>query len=175
MVSAESLLSYPYLKLTFTVQTDASDKQLGAVISQNNKPISFFYRKVSKLWCNYTTTKKELLAIVECLKQFWGIIFGYEINVSLYHKNMVYAETLSESQRVMFWRLILEEFGPNIQHLAGVDNIVADTLIRLPSTPKDKYKPCTSKAQCCANKLFAIGRVENNEYCFLLNLLTVQK
>ena len=70
MVSAESLLSYPYLKLTFTVQTDASDKQLGAVISQNNKPISFFYRKVSKLWCNYTTTKKELLAIVECLKQF---------------------------------------------------------------------------------------------------------
>ena len=88
---------------------------------------------------------------------------------------MVYAETLSESQRVMFWRLILEEFGPNIRHLAGVDNIVADTLIRLPSTPKDKYNPCTSKAQCCANKLFAIGRVENNEYCFLLNLLTVQK
>ena len=39
MVSSETLLSYPYCKLPFTVQTYTSDKQLGAVISQNNKPI----------------------------------------------------------------------------------------------------------------------------------------
>ena len=75
------MLSYPYWKLTFTVHTDASDKQLGSVISQNNKPIAFFSRILIKPQCNYTTTKKELLAIVECLKQFRGIIFGYEINV----------------------------------------------------------------------------------------------
>ena len=40
MVSAYTLLSYPYWKLSFTVPTDASDKQLGSVISQNNKPIA---------------------------------------------------------------------------------------------------------------------------------------
>ena len=39
MVSAETLLSYPYWKLKFTVHTDASDKQLGAVISHNKKNI----------------------------------------------------------------------------------------------------------------------------------------
>ena len=44
MVSSETLLSYPDWKLTLTFHTDASDKQLGAVISQNNKPISFFSR-----------------------------------------------------------------------------------------------------------------------------------
>jgi hypothetical protein len=31
----------------------------------------------------------------------------------------------------MRWRLILEEFGPNIQHIAGIDNVVADMLSRL--------------------------------------------
>ena len=60
-------------------------------------------------------------------------------------------------------RLILEEFGTNIQHIYGVENIVSDTLIIFPSTSRDKYKPCTRKAQYCANKLFVIGRVENNE------------
>ena len=108
MVSAETLLSYPDWKLPLTVHTDDYDKQLGAVISQNNRPIAFLSRKLGKPQRNYTTTEKELLAIVECLKQFRGIIFGYEINVFSDRKNMVYAATLSEYQRVMRWQLILE-------------------------------------------------------------------
>ena len=75
---------------------------------------------------------------MEFLKQFRVILFGYEINVFLDHKNMVYATTLSESQRVMRWRLILEDSGPNIQNIAGVENIVVDMLSRLPSTPSNK-------------------------------------
>ena len=42
MVSSETQLSYPYWKLPFTVHSDASDKQLVAVISHNNKPNAFF-------------------------------------------------------------------------------------------------------------------------------------
>ena len=38
MLSAETLLTYQCCKLPFTVHTDASDKQLGGVIIQNNKP-----------------------------------------------------------------------------------------------------------------------------------------
>ena len=74
----------------------------------------------------------------------------------------------------MLWWLIIEEFGTNIQHIAGFNNIVADTLIRLPYTPSNKYKPCTIKAQRQANVLFAIGGIENNEDFFPLNLLIVQ-
>ena len=133
MISEETLLTYPDWTKPFTVHTDASDYQLGAVISQDNKPIAFFTRRLSKAQKNYTTTEKELLSIVECLKQFRGILFGYPINIYSDHKNLVYAATMSESQRVMRWRLILEEFGPNIEHIAGVDNIVADTLSRHPS------------------------------------------
>ena len=48
--------------------------------------------------------------------------------------------TLSESQRVMRWRLILEEFGPNILHIAGVENIIADSLSRLRSSNAEEDK-----------------------------------
>ena len=81
MVSVKALLFYPYWNIPFTVHTDASDRQLCAIISQNNKPIAFFLRRLIKPQLNYTITDKELLKIVECLKKFRGIIFGYEINV----------------------------------------------------------------------------------------------
>ena len=58
MFSTDTLLSYPDWKLPFTIHTDASDKQLCAVISQNNKPIAFSSRKLSKPQRNYTTTDK---------------------------------------------------------------------------------------------------------------------
>ena len=136
--------------------------------------MEFFSRIFIKPQRNYTTTEKELLAIVECLKKFRGIIFGYEINLFSYHKNLVYSTTLSEYQRVIRWQLIIEYFGPNIQHIYGVDNIVADTLSRLRSTPSKNYKCCTRKSQCRANELLEIGRVENNKYCFPLNILILK-
>ena len=42
MVSANTLLSYTDWTIPFTVHTNASYKQLVAVISQNNKLIAFF-------------------------------------------------------------------------------------------------------------------------------------
>ena len=177
MVSEETLLTYPNWDIPFTIHTDASDYQLGAVISQNDKPIAFFSRRLSKAQKNYTTTEKELLSIVECLKQFRGILFGYPINVFSDHKNLVYAATMSESQRVMRWRLILEEFGPNIQHIAGVDNIVADTLSRHPSAnhdDEDEFDSSTpdGKESSRVKELFTTTR-ENDEIAFPLTLSLV--
>ena len=88
---------------------------------------------------------------------------------------MFYAITLSESQRVMLGLLILEEFGPNIKHIAGVDNIIADMLSTFTSTSINKYKLRTSRAQCLPDELFTIIWVENIKDCFPLNLLVVQR
>ena len=134
MISQEVFLTYPDWTLLFCVYTDSLDKQLGAAISQNNKPIAFFSQRLSKLQRNSTTTEKKLLSIVECLKQFRNILFGYETHVYSYHKNLVYEATLSESQRVMHWLFLLKEFGPHIHHMAGVNNIVSDTLSRVKSS-----------------------------------------
>ena len=67
-------------------------------------------------------------------EQLLGILFSYNISVFSDHKNLVYAaRTVSELQRVMILRLILKEFGQNIQCIAGIDNVVADMLSLLPS------------------------------------------
>ncbi len=58
----------PYLK-PFEIYTDASATQLGAMIAQDNRPIAFFSRKLSKMQ-KYSVTEIELLAIVETLKEF---------------------------------------------------------------------------------------------------------
>ena len=70
-VSAETT-RYLDWKLPFKVHTDAFDKQLGAVISQNNKPIAFFSMKLIKPQRNYTTTDKEFFQDSEGFKQFRG-------------------------------------------------------------------------------------------------------
>ena len=175
MVSAETLLSYQDWKIHFTVHTDYYDKYLGSVIGHNSKPIAFFSRRLIKPQCYYTTTYKEFLAIVKGLKHFWGIIYINEITEFLCNRNLLYAATLSEYQRVVLWKLILEDLGPNIQHIYVVGNIVTDTLSILPYTYINNFEPCVSKAHFRVNKLFAIGRVENNEDCFPMNLLIAKR
>ena len=65
LISQDAMLSYPDWTKLFVIHTDASDKQIGAVISQEGKPIAFFSRKFNTAQRNYTTTEKELLAIIE--------------------------------------------------------------------------------------------------------------
>jgi len=68
-MSREVLLAYPQFDKPFIIHTDASHTQLGSVISQDNKPIAFYSRKLSPTQTRYTTTERELLAIVETLKE----------------------------------------------------------------------------------------------------------
>eukprot|EP00804_Cyclotella_cryptica_P029200 CCRYP_005341-RC/>CCRYP_005341-RC protein AED:0.41 eAED:0.42 QI:0/0/0/1/0/0/3/0/475 len=65
----------------FEIYTDASSKQLGAVITQNNRSIAFFSRKLFVCQQTYSVTKIELLAIVETLKEFKGMLWGQSIDV----------------------------------------------------------------------------------------------
>ena len=70
IISKETLLSFPDFSKPFEIHTDASHTQLGAVVSQDNKPIAFYSRKLNPAQTRYTTTERELLSIVETLKEF---------------------------------------------------------------------------------------------------------
>ena len=78
------------------------------------------------------------MAIVETLKEFRNILFGQQIIVHTDHKNLTCKNFNTE--RVMRWRLILEEFGPELRYIKGENNVVADALSRLEMTP-DKISP----------------------------------
>jgi hypothetical protein len=79
---------------------DASKTQLGSVITQNNRPLAFFSRKLSDTQKRYSVTKIELLNIVETLKEFKGMPWGQQIIVYTDHKNIIYNALGSTSNRV---------------------------------------------------------------------------
>ena len=114
----------------FNIHMDATDRQLGVVISQDRKPLALYSRKLSCVQRNYSTTEQDLFSIVETLKEFRNVLLGQIIKVHTDHKNLVHESELKTSQRVMRWRLLLEEFGP--VYIKGPKNVVADALSRLP-------------------------------------------
>ena len=135
------MLEYPDFNAPFEIHTDASILQLGAVISQKGKPIAFYSRKMSSAQQNYTTTEKELLSIVKTLKEFTNILLGHQIMIYTDHKNLTH--TFFNTECVMCWRLILEEFGPELKYIKGKNNVVADVLSRLEnSTNQDILNIC---------------------------------
>ncbi len=59
---------------------------MGAVITQDDRQIAFFSRKLSKMQQKYSVTEIELLAIVETLMEFKGMLWGQDIKSTLITK-----------------------------------------------------------------------------------------
>jgi hypothetical protein len=97
-------LAYPDYSKVFEIYTYASSKQLGAVITQDNRPIAFFSWKLSNVQHKYNITKIELLAIVEILKEFKGMLWGKNIKVLTDHANLMRDALGSTSDQVYQWR-----------------------------------------------------------------------
>ena len=76
----------------------------------------------------YSITELELLSIVECLKEFKGMLWGQRLKVFTDHKNLVRDALGLTCDRVHCWRLILEGYGPEIIYIKGEDNTVADAM-----------------------------------------------
>jgi RNase H-like domain found in reverse transcriptase len=87
VIETEMLLAYPDFDKPFHIYTDAIDHQLGAVIMQDKKPISFYSRKRNAAQRRYTTTEFELLSTIETCKEYKNILFGYPIVVNTNKKN----------------------------------------------------------------------------------------
>jgi RNase H-like domain found in reverse transcriptase len=90
IIAREVMLAYPDFNKPFKIHNDASHYQLGAAISQEGKAIAFYSRKLNPVQTRYTTTERELLSIVETLKEYRNILLGQKIEVFTNHKNLVY-------------------------------------------------------------------------------------
>jgi hypothetical protein len=59
------------------------------------------------------------------------MLWGQSIVVYTDHKILIYDAQQMSSDRVYCWRLLLEEYGPEIIYIKGIDNTVADAISRL--------------------------------------------
>jgi len=70
---------------------------------------------------------------VETLKYFKHMLFGHKIIIKTDHNYLTHQVSAHASDRVLWQRLLLEEYGAEIQYIAGEKNIAADALSRLPT------------------------------------------
>ena len=165
VISEETLLMFPQFDKPFHVYTDASNYQLGAVIMQEGKPLAFYSRKLTDTQKRYTTGEQELLSIVETLKEFKNILLGQKVIVHTDHMNIIYGNL--NNDRIIRWRLLLEEYGPEYQHISGVDNVVADALSRLEiRSPEATGDDLGHVAAHCMCLLIRDESVNPEEMCF---------
>ena len=135
MIARDVVLAYPDFSEVFEIYTDASSRQLGAIITQKERPIAFFSQKLSTSQQKYSVTELELFSIVETLKEFQGMLWGQRIKVYIDHQNLERNALGLTSNRVYLWRLLLEEYGPEIVYIKGIHNTVADAISRLEYNP----------------------------------------
>ncbi len=132
LISQIELVQPDYNK-KFVLTTDASDVAIGAVLSQDEKPITFISKTLNKTEQLYATNKKELLAIVWALKTLRNYLYGVNgIEILTDHQSLSF--TISDKNPnvdMKKWYSFIESFTPKIKYKPGTTNVVADALSRI--------------------------------------------
>lgn len=130
------ILSNPDFEMEFAVQTDASDRAVAGVLTQQQegceKVISFFSQKLNSAQRNYSATEKEALAALLAIDKFRGYIEGSHFTLTTDASALQYIRNNKwrPSSRLSRWSLDLQHLDMTIVHRRGTDNIVPDALSR---------------------------------------------
>ncbi|CAL8089530.1 unnamed protein product [Prunus armeniaca] len=136
LLTSAPIIVPPDWSLPFELMCDASDYALGAVLGQrkDKKPHVIYYasRTLNDAQLNYSTTEKELLAVVFALDKFRSYLLGTKVIIYSDHAALKYLLTKKEAKpRLIRWMLLLQEFDVEIRDKRGCENVVADHLSRL--------------------------------------------
>ena len=126
----------PDWDLPFEIMCDASDYAVGEVLGQmkGNKSHVIYYasRTLDEAQVNYTSTEKELLAVVFAFEKFRSYLVGSKVVVYTDHAALRHLLAKKEAKpRLLRWILLLQEFDLEIKDRPGVENGVADHMSRL--------------------------------------------
>ena len=138
MLVSPPIMRSPNWDLPFEIMCDASDYAIGAVLGQREDKKAFVIYYASKTLdsaqANYTTTKKEFLAVVFALEKFRSYIVGSPVTIFTDHAALKYLLSKQDTKpRLTRWILLCQEFNLTIKDKKGVENVVADHLSRLVS------------------------------------------
>ena len=144
------ILRHPDFSKEFYVQTDASNKAIGAVLLQdfNNgilEPIEFASRKLASNEVNWHVSDKELIAIVFALNKWIRYLLPRHFTVFTDHKNLqeLFKQgRTKKNQRLHRWIIMLQQFDFTAKYLPGKENYIADFLSRdIESEDEEKSEP----------------------------------
>ena len=149
----DPVLAFPRSDSTFYVKTDAaSGRGIGGVLTQYHqqpdgsyleRPVAYYGRRLNPAEKNYSVTEIELLAVVECLKQWRPYVWGRHFVLITDHAALRWLHTMRDaveggvSSRLARWVMRLQEYDFEVHHKPGALHHDADALSRLcgASTP----------------------------------------
>ncbi|KAL0545922.1 hypothetical protein IC582_015819 [Cucumis melo] len=127
------VLALPDFQLPFEVETDASGIGLGAVLTQNKRPIAYFSQKLSETAGEKSVYERELMAIVLAVEKWRHYLLGHRFVVYTDQKALRHIlEQREIVPGVQKWLMKLIGFDFEIRYRAGPENKAADALSRMP-------------------------------------------
>ncbi|GJZ29877.1 reverse transcriptase domain-containing protein [Tanacetum coccineum] len=139
------ILIAPDWDLPFELMCDASDFAIGAVLGQRKnkhfQPIHYASKTMTEAQAHYTTTEKELLAVVYAFEKFRSYLVLSKSIVYTDHSAIKYLFTKKDAKpRLMRWILLLQEFDVEIRDKKGAENLAADHLSRLENPHQNEFE-----------------------------------
>ncbi len=137
----------PNFDLPFLLQTDASDRGLGAVLAQvvggEERPVLYLSRKLSKRETRYSTVEKECLAIRWAVLTLRYYLLGREFTLCSDHAPLQWLHRMKDTNaRITRWYLALQPFKFKVVHRPGVPMAVADFSRNvLPAAGRRAHRP----------------------------------
>jgi hypothetical protein len=123
--------------------TDASDYGIGGysyqIIDNKECPIRFMSHSLSDVQCRWSTVEKECYAIFRAFMDMEYLLRDRKFHLLTDHRNLTFLSNPSgakgTSEKVVRWRIAIQEYDFDITHIAGHKNIVADNFSRLVAKP----------------------------------------
>nr|GFC71958.1 reverse transcriptase domain-containing protein [Tanacetum cinerariifolium] len=140
------ILIAPNWDQPFELMCDASDFAVGAILGQridkHFRPIYYASKIMNQAEINYTTTEKEMLAVVYAFEKFRSYLIMNKSIVYTDHSALKYLFAKKEAKaRLLRWILLLQEFDFKVINTRGAENYAADHLSQLENPYKNVFDP----------------------------------